>query len=626
MPRLTLGTRTFLLSFGPILLLLIGTFIAIDNAVHQRVRQDLREALYNSDQLLNRANADFSRENSALLAKLTDSAGLKASVGLLAEATSGAPEEKQVRATIEAQLWELQNKSSYDYLAVTDLRGRTIAAVPATSRAAGDAQGTTPQSGLAESGGELFQVEAVPIEIGGETAAILTLGRAFDLKRMAAGGEAVLLRNNTRKTGAVPSIPPFTLLKDNAIVRSTFSGAMAGSLERQLRENCTKPDGGCEVQVGNETYVASALQREQLGDRYQLIVFRSLDAPLNSFNRAFIPKLIEIGCVGIVIALVCTVITTHSVVGPLHVLASQLETGADTGTLPEKLDAEQGVREVYLVANAFNRVAAAERRTRGELVLAKQAAETANRLKTEFLNNMSHELRTPINGVLGMTELLNSTGLSEEQAEYSDIISNSARTLVSLIDEILDFSELETGRLRLQPRETDPAGILDDIEAVVRARALTKPIAINVVRSETLPARCIGEDKRIRQVLMHLCENAVKFTEQGFIRIAGQYSPSTGNQGRLLFSVEDSGIGIAEKDIGFVFRPFTQVDGSLTRQNGGTGIGLSIAKALVELMGGQYGVESKPGQGSTFWFSVPVGEVESVNPGMERCQKVLETA
>lgn len=605
MHRLTLATRTFILSFVPICLLLIGTFLAIDRAIHQTVRQDLRDALYDSDLLLNRANAEFSHENSALLAKLTDSAGLKASVGLLSEAKQDPSLEKQVRATIEAQLWEFRNASPYDLLAISDLHGRTLAAIPKLPIAASDLADISSRTGLVDRAGVLFQIQSVPIDIGGETAGILTLGRRFDLKRLALGGEAVLL-------------------KDARIVRSTFPVASIRALELELRKNCSSTDSGCEVTASGESYVVSALQREQLGDRYQLLVFRSLDAPLKAFNRAFLPQLIEVGLCGIMFAMVCTLVTTRSVVRPLNLLASQLQKGADHGILPEKLDAGHGVQEVDLVVSAFNRVAAAERRSRSELVLAKQAAESANRLKTEFLNNMSHELRTPINGVLGMTELLTMTELSEEQMEYAGTIYDSATALITLIDGILDFSELETGRLRLKLREMDLASILDDVGTTVRARAVKRPVVIETSRPQSLPPYCIGEEKRVRQVLMHLCDNAIKFTESGFIRISAQYVPTSSSQGDLTFKVEDTGIGIAEDDLHSVFRPFTQIDGSLTRQKGGTGIGLSITKALVELMGGRVGVKSIPGVGSAFWFTVPVDLVDGFKAHSED-HEVLET-
>jgi signal transduction histidine kinase len=606
MNRATLATRTFLLSFVPICLLLIGTFLAINSAIHERVRQDIRDGLYNSDQLLNRANAEFANENSALLTKLTDSAGLKASVGLLAEAKRDPSLERQVRATIEAQLREFQERSFYDYLAIVDLKDDTVAAIQDSGVVTAEGLGRATREGLADHGGVLFQFQSVPIEIGGEIAATLVLGHRFDLKRVAAGGEAALLRKGR-------------------IVLSTFSATVVRNLEMELLKHCSSANNGCEVKSEGKSYVVSALQREQLGDGYQLLIFRSLDEPLRTFNSAFLPQLIEVALCGIIFALISTIVTTRSVVRPLHLLASQLESGADSGTLPERLDAGNGVREIDLVASAFNRVAAAERRSRSELVVAKEAAEIANRLKTEFLTNISHELRTPINGVLGMTELLTTTGLNEEQIEYADVISESANDLVALIDGILDFSELETGRLRLKPTDLDLASILEDIGEVVRAKAKKKPITVEVSKGESTPVRYIGEDKRIRQVLVHLCDNAVKFTESGFIRISAQYAATNHSYGDLTFKIEDTGIGIAEGQQHFVFQPFTQVDGSLTRRTGGTGIGLSTAKALVELMGGKIGVKSVPGAGSTFWFTVPTDLAEVIADDTRCVEEVKET-
>jgi signal transduction histidine kinase len=586
MPRLTLATRTFFLSFVPICLLLLSTFVAINTAIHERVKQDLADSLRNLDQLLNQASEDFSRENAALLLKLTDSAGLRASVSLLSEQQKDSSVAAQVRATIAQQLREFAIGSPYDYLAISDPAGKTVVAIGKKDGVVSDEQSEPMQDGLAERGGAPFQFQTVPIEIAGEMAAFLTLGRPFDLQRVTADGDATLWRNGR-------------------IAYSTFPAALTQQLEQVLSKDCFRVEGGCELRVAGRLYVVSALRRLVLGSRFQLLVFRSLDAPLRTFNRAFLPTMIEVGLGGITFALVCTVVTTRSVVRPLRRLTSQLEIGAKLGELPEKLDSGDGVKDIELVTSAFNRVADAERRSRRDLIVAKQAADVANRLKTEFLNNVSHELRTPINGVLGMTELLRSTEMNVEQAEFTATIRQSAINLVALIDQILDFSELETGKLRLKICEMDLTRILDDAATAAQAQAGKKSITVVICCPASLPPKCIGDEKRIRQALMHLCDNAVKYTESGSVRVALEYQWTESRQGELTFSVEDSGIGIEAENLRLIFEAFTQVDGTLTRRQGGTGIGLNVAKNLVELMGGRLGVRSTPGYGSTFWFTVP---------------------
>jgi signal transduction histidine kinase len=586
MLRLNLLARTFLLSFVPVCLLLLSTFLAIHRVTHERIRKELRESIYESGRLLDRAHADLSRDRKVLLAKLTDSAGLKASVGLLAETGKDQTSTEQARATIQAQLAELQGSTRFSYLAISDSHRRLVASLPSISEADGRPEAMLPNGGLFEINGSLYESESVPIEIGGEVAATLTVGETFDLKRLAIGGDAMLL-------------------KSGRPVRSTFAPKLLPDIVFELKTTCLQPDAGCEMSIDGHSYVASTLQSAHFGE-YKIIVFRSLDASLNAFNRSFVPKLVEIASFGIVFAFLCTLTTSRSVTRPLLALSSQFESAAESGELPEKLDSGHGVREIELVATSFNRLSATERRSRNELLVAKRVAERANRLKTEFLSNVSHELKTPLNGVVGMAEMMTTTVMTGEQAEYIDVIRSCSTSLLRLIDEVLDFSELETGRLRVRRSSVNVHGVLDDIAAAVRTSAVAKPINVQISAPSQLDERCLGDEKRIRQILMHLCENAMKYTEAGFIRIGAECERKSASKGVLTFAVEDSGIGVAQENLELIFQPFTQVDGSSTRRQGGTGVGLSIVKGVVELMGGRVGVSSTLHVGSKFWFALPV--------------------
>jgi len=604
MRRLPLATRAFLYSFIPVCAVLLVCFVAITAAVHQRIRQDLRDNLQNADHLLNIANAEFSRENSALLAKMTDSAGIKASVGLLAEAGLNPSLREQVRSTIEAQLWELQNASFYDLLAISDLRGHTVAAICASRKLSGDVSAVPAQSGLAEIDGILFQLQSVPIDIGGETAATLSLGRRFNLTRSVLAGDAVLLKNSK-------------------VVLSTFPAAVTRELTAHIQSTCPQLEAGCEIPVAGKSYVVSDLQRAQLGRGYRLLGFRSLDDGLRAFNRAFVPIMLEIGAGGVLLALLCTFLTSRSVSQPLSQLASQLYASAESGVLPDKLDPGKGVQEVDLVVSAFNHVAEAERRSRSELIQAKHDAESANRLKTEFMTNVSHELRTPMNGVLGMMELLFSTPLNEEQQEYAEAVRESGHDLLALIDDILDFSQIETGKANLAPSVCDLKAVFENAYATTRARAQGKPVTVEGMFDTAVPRWVLSDASRLLQVFKQLCGNAVKFTQSGSIHISLQCLSKMDAEAIVKFSVEDTGIGIAAEYLDLIFDRFTQVDGSLTRRQGGTGIGLCIAKRSVELMGGTIHVESRPGAGSTFWFTLPVCVVEQTSGQLIQQQAIV---
>ena len=257
----------------------------------------------------------------------------------------------------------------------------------------------------------------------------------------------------------------------------------------------------------------------------------------------------------------------------------------------------------------------AERTT--ELRAAKERAEQASRAKSEFLANMSHEIRTPLNGVIGMSELLLDTALSAHQAEYLETIRASAATLVGIISDILDFSKVEAGKMQLDPIEIDLEPFVDEVVRSVAIAAHQKGLELVCQVDETLPRRVTADAMRLRQVLLNLLGNAVKFTAEGqvVIRVEPGGHASDGRP-RVRFAVEDSGIGIPADRQATVFDAFTQVDGSTSRQYGGTGLGLTISARLVQLMGGHLRLESAVGRGSTFHVLIPVD-----HPRPEPCER-----
>jgi len=393
-----------------------------------------------------------------------------------------------------------------------------------------------------------------------------------------------------------------------------LSARWNADIERQIRERCAKPISACEVTLGRENFIVSQLDTARLGDGYQLLGFRSLDGRLNQFNAAFIRILMEVGTAGIVLALLCTLVTSYSVSQPLRGLVAQLQQSESAGQMPEQLTVGNGVRELDALANSFNRVTEAERRSRRELEVAKNAAESANRLKTEFLTNVSHELRTPMNGVLGMTDLLLGTALTEDQQEYATVVRASAESLMSLIDNILDFSRLDTGQLRIAAAPFDLHDLVVRVTADVQAQAAQKGLSVERFYPASAPRRFVGDARRIQQILMHLAGNAVKFTEKGFIRIHCECLLQGEEEAMLRLVISDTGIGIDPEKRDFIFQKFSQVDGSLTRRHGGTGLGLAIAKELVELMHGEIGFESRCPAGSSFWFTLTLPIAGTVTP------------
>ena len=272
--------------------------------------------------------------------------------------------------------------------------------------------------------------------------------------------------------------------------------------------------------------------------------------------------------------------------------------------------------EIRSLGLAFNTMLANLRRKATETLQALRQAETSNRAKTQFLANMSHELRTPLNGVVGMLELLRLSGASTTQQNYIDQASRSAQSLLRMVGDVLDLSEMEVGKIGLKPEPFRLDALIATLRVQYADQAAAKGLNVAISLPESLHIPLIGDHQRISQMLGNLLTNAIKFTESGGIALRVSGSDETPGSIQIRFEVGDTGIGIPLEMQQRIFEAFTQGDGSTTRRYGGSGLGLAIVKELSERMNGAFGVQSMIGVGSTFWLSLPF-EKAAEEPAME---------
>jgi signal transduction histidine kinase/ActR/RegA family two-component response regulator/HPt (histidine-containing phosphotransfer) domain-containing protein len=291
----------------------------------------------------------------------------------------------------------------------------------------------------------------------------------------------------------------------------------------------------------------------------------------------------------------------------------------------------RGAGEVRILSRALNRMADAVAEREKELRAAREVAEealgranTASQAKTDFLASMSHEIRTPLNGIIGYTERLLEETLPPRQHRYAELIQVSASALLTVANDVLDFSSIEAGQIKLQIEPLSIVSLVDDTVSIVSSGAGNKGVPIQIDLDRNLPALLLGDEARLRQILLNLLNNAVKFTREGHITARVEHKGQTETGEVVWISIIDTGIGIPSEKQDRLFKRFSQIDPSIRREFGGTGLGLAISKHLVELMGGMIGVESQEGQGSVFWFEIAMPQAEA--PSTSRADDVAPTA
>ena len=280
---------------------------------------------------------------------------------------------------------------------------------------------------------------------------------------------------------------------------------------------------------------------------------------------------------------------------------------------------------VEQVGVQMGRVAERER-AELELATARDAAMEASRQKSEFLATMSHEIRTPLNGVIGLNDLLMRTPLSADQLRLASGVQVASRALLSVINDVLDFSKIEAGKLQLERLDFEVRAVFDQVAGLLAEQAHSKGLELIVSCHPDVPEVLAGDPTRLAQVLTNLGSNAVKFTEQGEVFVRATAGPGADGRTVLRVEVSDTGVGIADDDIGQLFDPFTQADASTTRVYGGTGLGLAISREIVEALGGDIGLEPNPGGGSVFWFTATFDRAHRIDRGPRRRARPLLAA
>ncbi len=420
------------------------------------------------------------------------------------------------------------------------------------------------------------------------------------VKAVAATSEASLVFDDSEAAGEI--LRAFSA--DPEVVTATLSNASGNVMATYFRDG-----EAAATAAGIETQQNIVLHGELIG-----VLAATFDA---SGLRDAIWNLTQIAVVVLSVAIALAILLAlrlHRYVSePIGVLMRAMRAVSRRNSYERRIRTDRK-DEFGVLMEGFNSMLETIQDRDHALEVAVDEARSANRAKSRFLANMSHEIRTPMNGILGMADLLGFTSLKQEQQEYLDVIRGSGASLMTLLNDILDLSKIEAGKLTIEAIDFDVHRVVDDAVRTLSVSADEKQISLSTEIAPDLAETVIGDPHRLRQILVNLLSNAIKFTDVGDVRLVVSQQSAGDEQIVCRFEVHDTGIGIKAEKLDEILNPFSQEDDSTTRRYGGTGLGLAISSQLAELMGGRLEVESEFGKGSVFWFETVFRAPQPVAP------------